>query len=52
MPSKFLTGQDYLQQLAPANFDFHVAMAYASLRHNGVTLGKADFIGFLPFQDV
>lgn len=30
------------------NFYFHVATAYAILRHQGVPLGKKDFIGKLP----
>ena len=38
-------GQDYLTKFALPNFYFHVTMAYALLRHNGVELGKGDFIG-------
>ena len=45
---KWLTGQEYaLHHLLP-NFFFHVTTAYAILRHNGVQLGKTDFIGSLP----
>ncbi|HEX6271617.1 MAG TPA: DUF1993 family protein [Polyangiaceae bacterium] len=33
------------------NFYFHVCMAYAILRHNGVELGKTDFLGSLPVRD-
>jgi hypothetical protein len=51
MPGKYLLGKDYLQQFALPNYHFHLTMAYALLRHNGVSLGKADFIGGLPFQD-
>lgn len=40
-----LSGADYLRQLALPNFFFHVTTAYALLRHNGVELGKADFLG-------
>ena len=40
-----MTGQDYLLQFALPNFYFHVTTAYAILRHNGVALGKMDFIG-------
>lgn len=43
-PVKF-TGQQYLLNFGLANFYFHVVAAYAILRHNGVPLGKADFIG-------
>ena len=38
-------GLAYLQQQAMPNFYFHVATAYAILRHNGVEIGKRDFIG-------
>ena len=51
MPGKFLLGKDYLNDFALPNFHFHLAMTYAILRHNGVALGKADFIGGLPFHD-
>jgi len=48
---KWLTGEDYLLQAAIPNFYFHATMAYAILRHNGVTLGKMDYIGSLPVKD-
>jgi hypothetical protein len=38
-------GQDYLTFLAIPNFTFHVVTAYNILRHNGVELGKRDFLG-------
>src|SRR3954471_12211654 len=38
-------GQQYLQNFAWPNFYFHVTTAYVILRHNGVELGKRDFIG-------
>lgn len=38
-------GQEYLTKFALPNFYFHVTMAYALLRKNGVELGKPDFIG-------
>lgn len=37
-------GQTYLHSWALPNFYFHVTMAYAILRHNGVDLGKKDFL--------
>jgi hypothetical protein len=37
--------EDYLLQQALPNFYFHCTTAYAILRHNGVVLGKRDFIG-------
>jgi len=39
------TGQPYLVHYALPNFFFHVTTAYAILRHNGVNIGKGDFIG-------
>ncbi len=38
-------GLDYLTQRALPNFFFHVTTAYAILRHNGVNVGKRDYIG-------
>ena len=38
-------GQSYLLTFVIPNFYFHVAMAYALLRHNGVEIGKIDFLG-------
>jgi len=46
----WLRGDDYVAHVAIPNFFFHVTMAYAILRHNGVTLGKMDYIGSLPIQ--
>ena len=38
-------GQAYLLHFALPNFYFHVTTAYAILRHNGVDVGKMDFLG-------
>ena len=38
-------GQDYLLFFALPNFYFHVTTAFAILRHNGVPVGKLDFLG-------
>lgn len=38
-------GEDYLRQFALPNFFFHLTTTYALLRHNGVDLGKADYLG-------
>lgn len=43
-PLKF-DGEGYLKHFAMPNFLFHCSMAYALLRHAGVELGKADFLG-------
>ncbi|MCX5540839.1 DUF1993 domain-containing protein [Paraburkholderia sp. CNPSo 3076] len=44
VPGK-LTGENYLLQIVIPNIYFHVVMAYAILRANGVDLKKLDFIG-------
>ena len=41
------TGLNYLLQFALPNFYFHSTTAYALLRHNGVEIGKMDFLGNL-----
>jgi len=38
-------GQNYLLHQVLPNFYFHVTAAYAILRHNGLEIGKRDFIG-------
>jgi len=38
-------GRDYLFNYGLPNVFFHVTTAYAILRHNGVPLGKRDFLG-------
>jgi hypothetical protein len=42
---RWFRGSDYLVEMAIPNFFFHASMAYAILRHNGVKLGKMDYIG-------
>ena len=49
MQGASLRGGDYLDHFVLPNFHFHLAHAYAILRHNGVELGKRDFLGRLPF---
>lgn len=43
-PRRF-KGEAYLKHYALANFFFHATTLYALLRHNGVPLGKGDFLG-------
>jgi uncharacterized protein len=38
------SGPDFAKHWVLSHFHFHIAMAYALLRHNGVALGKSDFI--------
>lgn len=42
------TGANYLLHIAIPNFMFHVTTAYSILRHNGVAVGKMDFLGHVP----
>jgi hypothetical protein len=46
-----LSGAEYALQHAIPNFYFHVTTAYAILRHNGVDVGKRDFLGPMPFRE-
>jgi hypothetical protein len=47
---KFMFGAEYFLEHALPNFFFHTTHVYAILRHNGVTLGKKDFLGPLSMQ--
>lgn len=40
-----MTGADYFIEHAVPNFFFHITHVYAILRHNGVCLGKRDYLG-------
>jgi uncharacterized protein len=40
-----LPGLAYLQGLALPNLYFHASTAFGLLRHNGVEIGKRDFLG-------
>jgi hypothetical protein len=42
--TRSLSGADYLRQWALPNFYFHITTTYALLRHNGVDLGKRDYL--------
>jgi uncharacterized protein len=42
---KFAGGEAYLLSYGIPQFFFHLTTAYALLRHNGVELGKADYMG-------
>jgi hypothetical protein len=50
-PGKVIGGEDYLLQMTIPNAYFHLAMAYAILRHNGVDVGKMDFLGPIRLVD-
>jgi hypothetical protein len=50
MGGKTLRGDDYLNHLGLPNFYFHLTTAYDILRHNGVDVGKMDYLVDLPFR--
>jgi hypothetical protein len=49
---KTMAGADYFVEHALPNFYFHLSHAYAILRHNGVPLGKRDFLGALSLREL
>jgi hypothetical protein len=48
---KGMTAADYLVERQLPNVYFRTSMVYAILRHNGVDLGKDDFIGQVTYRD-
>lgn len=48
---KTMTGADYFLEHGLPNFFFHLTHAYAILRHNGVEVGKRDYLGPLSLRD-
>ena len=52
MPGKGMIGLNYLHEMALPNFYFHITTAYAILRHNGVPVGKMNFMGSITLQDL
>jgi len=50
-PGKVIAGRDYLLQITIPNAFFHITTAYAILRHNGVDVGKMDYLGSLNLVD-
>lgn len=47
---KTMTGADYFLEHAVPNFFFHLTHVYALLRHNGVDVGKRDYLGALSLR--
>lgn len=47
---KYLSGKEFAIQHAIPNVYFHLTTAYAILRHNGVDLGKKDYLGPMDFK--
>lgn len=48
---KWMEGGEYFLEHAVPNFFFHLTTTYAILRHNGVSVGKRDFLGPLSLKD-
>jgi hypothetical protein len=47
---KVMTGEDYFLEHAGPNFYFHLVHSFAILRHNGVDIGKMDYLGPLSLR--
>jgi uncharacterized protein len=47
---KKMAALDYFREHAVPNFYFHLTHVYAILRHNGVSVGKRDYLGALTFS--
>lgn len=47
---KWLTGTEYTLHHVLPNFYFHTTTAYAILRHNGLEIGKKDYLGDMPYK--
>jgi hypothetical protein len=47
---KVMTGANYFLEHAVPNFFFHVTHSFAILRHNGVDIGKRDYLGTLSLR--
>jgi hypothetical protein len=45
-----MKGDDYLNHFMLPNNYFHCTAAYAILRHNGIDIGKRDFLGEIPLK--
>jgi hypothetical protein len=52
IPGKYFEGYDFALEYMMPNVYFHVVAAYALLRHNGISVGKADYAGGLTLKDV
>ena len=52
MPGKGLAAADFAREMSVPNTYFHLVTAYAILRHNGVDLGKGDYLGRMNIRDL
>ena len=47
---QYMSGKDFVLHHAVPNFYFHLTTAYSILRHNGVDIGKKDYLGKMPYK--
>lgn len=47
---KYLYATEFVLQHVTPNVYFHITTAYAILRHNGVDVGKKDYLGDMPYK--
>jgi hypothetical protein len=47
---KYLFPVEYVAEYVIPNFYFHITTAYSILRHNGIDIGKKNYLGELPFK--
>lgn len=47
---QWVSGEEFAIQHMMPNFYFHITTAYAILRHNGVDVGKKDYLGKMPYK--
>ena len=47
---KYLNGDEFFIEHVLPNFYFHITTAYSILRHNGINIGKKNYLGDMPFK--
>jgi len=47
---QYLTGFEFVTEHVLPNIYFHTTTAYSILRHNGIEIGKKDYLGAMPFK--
>ena len=48
---KWLTGYEFAVHHVFPNLYFHITTAYSIIRHNGVEIGKKDYLGAMPYKN-
>ncbi len=51
-PGKGFIAKYYVETFSLSNFYFHYTTAYSILRHYGLEIGKADFMGSIDLRDL